>query len=85
MGTRTILGINALTCLVAVGVTAAPANAQSTAAGGFMDSATSAGLRAQLSAGEIQTFLPERGTFRFPSPYFTQGVQIGRASCRERV
>src|SRR5262249_56547322 len=45
-----------------------------------MDSATSAGLRAQLSAGEIQTFLPDRGTFRFPSPYFTQGVRVTNAS-----
>ena len=29
--------------------------------------------QSQLSAGEIQTFLPDRGTFRFPSPYFYPG------------
>ena len=80
MGTRKILGINALVCVVSVGVTVAPADAQTTALGGFMDSATSAGLRAQFSAGEIQTFLPDRGTFRFPSPYFTQGVRVTNAS-----
>ena len=77
--TRKILGINALVCLVAVGFTVSSADAQ-TATGGFMDSATSAGLRAQFSAGEIQTFLPDRGTFTFPSPYFTQGVRVTNAS-----
>jgi hypothetical protein len=79
LGTRKILGINALVCLVAVGFTVSSADAQ-TATGGFMDSATSAGLRAQFSAGEIQTFLPDRGTFTFPSPYFTQGVRVTNAS-----
>ena len=67
-------------CLIAVGFTVASADAQTTAPGGFMDSATSAGLRAQFSAGEIQTFLPRWGTFRFPSPYFTQGVRVTNAS-----
>ena len=80
METRKILGINALVCLFAVGFAVASADAQATAPEGFMDSATSAGLRSQLSAGEIQTFLPDRGTFRFPSPYFTQGVRVTNAS-----
>ena len=75
LGTRKILGINALVCLLAV----SSADAQ-TAPEGFMDSATSAGLRAPFSAGEIQTFLPDRGSFRFPSPYFTQGVRVTNAS-----
>ena len=75
MESRKILGINALVCLVAIGFTVSSAEAQ-TAPGGFMDSATSAGLRAQFSAGEIQTFLPDRGSFRFPSPYFTQGCLL---------
>ena len=80
METRKILGINALVWLVAIGFTVAPADAQRLRPGGFMDSATSAGLRAQFSAGEIQTFLPDRGTFTFPSPYFTQGVRVTNAS-----
>jgi hypothetical protein len=43
--------------------------ASAQAPGGFMDSATGNGLRPRLSSGEIQSFLPQRGTFTFPSPY----------------
>ena len=57
-----------------------PAHAQSQAQGGFMDSATSNGLRPRLSAGEIQTFLPQRGTFTFPAPYQTTGIRLTNAS-----
>jgi hypothetical protein len=56
------------------------AHAQSQAPGGFIDSATSAGLRPRLSAGEIQTFLPQRGSFTFPTPYGTAGVRLTNAS-----
>ncbi|HYB97424.1 MAG TPA: hypothetical protein VEC39_20800, partial [Vicinamibacterales bacterium] len=55
---------------------AASAAAQSTATGGFLDSATSAGLRPLISAGESRTFLPERGPFTFPSPYNTSGIRL---------
>ncbi|HEY6360383.1 MAG TPA: hypothetical protein VIX63_04725 [Vicinamibacterales bacterium] len=55
----------------------APAYAQ--ASGGFMESATGNGLRARLSAGEIQTFLPQRGRFTFPSPYQTTGIRLTNA------
>ena len=44
--------------------------------GGFVDSATSAGLRPGISAGQSQTFLPERGPFRFPAPYDTTGIRL---------
>src|SRR5437870_1770046 len=54
--------------------------AQSKPAGGFIDSSTGAGLRPKLSAGEIQAFLPQRGTFTFPSPYSTTGIRITNAS-----
>jgi hypothetical protein len=48
--------------------------------GGFMDSATGGGLRSKLSAGEMKTFLPDRGRFTFPSPYNTQGARITNGS-----
>jgi hypothetical protein len=43
---------------------------------GIVDSATSAGLRPTLSAGQTQTFLPTRGAFTFPSPYGTTGFRL---------
>ena len=58
-----------------VGVT--PAFAQ--ASGAFTESATGNGLRARMSAGEIQSFLPQRGKFTFPSPYSTTGVRLTNA------
>ena len=48
--------------------------------GGFVDSATSVGLRPTLSAAEIRVFLPDRGRFTFPSPYSTTGVRLSNAS-----
>ena len=51
-------------------------HAQAQATGGFMDSATSNALRPRLSAGEIQSFLPQRGTFTFPSPYGSTGIRL---------
>jgi len=55
--------------------------AQSTTApGGFLESATGVGLRPTLSAAEINTFLPARGTFTFPSPYRTTGVRLSNAN-----
>jgi hypothetical protein len=45
-----------------------------------MDSSTGAGLRPKLSSGEIQTFMPQRGVFTFPSPYSTTGIRLTNAS-----
>jgi hypothetical protein len=50
------------------------------APGGFIDPATGNGLRQRLSAGQIQTFLPERGAFTFPAPYATIGVRLTNGS-----
>jgi hypothetical protein len=78
-GTRRILS-----CLcAAVVVLCASQNivqAQSRATGGFIDSSTAAGLRPKLSAGEIAAFMPQRGTFSFPSPYSTTGIRLTNAS-----
>jgi hypothetical protein len=43
---------------------------------GFVDSATSAGLRPAVSAAEARSFLPSRGAFTFPSPYNTTGFRL---------
>jgi hypothetical protein len=51
-----------------------------TASGGFVESATAAGLRPTLSAAEIRAFLPSRGMFTFPSPYATTGVRLSNAT-----
>ncbi len=48
--------------------------------GGFVESATAAGLRPRMSAGEIQVFIPARGQFKFPAPYFTTGVRLTNSS-----
>ena len=53
---------------------------QAQAPGGLVDSATSAGMRPRLSAGEIKVFMPERGAFTFPAPYGTTGVRLTNAS-----
>lgn len=50
------------------------------APGGFTESATGNGLRPRLSAGEIQSFVPARGRFTFPSPYGTTGIRLTNAS-----
>jgi hypothetical protein len=78
LGTRRIVS---LLCAVAflVGASQNMAWAQSKAAGGFIDSSTGNGLRSKLSAGEIQAFLPQRGTFTFPSPYSTTGIRLTNA------
>jgi hypothetical protein len=51
-------------------------NSSAAEAQGFVDSATSAGLRPAISAGQARTFLPARGPFTFPSPYNTQGFRL---------
>jgi hypothetical protein len=73
-----VLSAVILAMLPALG--AGVAQAQSQATGGFVDSATGAGLRPRLSAGQIQSFMPQRGTFTFPAPYGTTGVRLTNAS-----
>ena len=64
----------------AVLFTASLASAQSTDTGGFVDSATSAGLRPAMSAGQSQAILPTRGQFTFPSPYDTTAFRLTTGS-----
>jgi hypothetical protein len=75
LGTRRIFSILCAAVFV-VGASQNIVWAQSKAAGGFIDSSTGAGLRPQLSAGEIAAFMPPRGAFTFPSPYSTTGVRL---------
>jgi hypothetical protein len=76
-----LVGLSALVAAILAHVSGQVLHGQELAAtGGFMDSATSVGLRPRLSAGEIQTFLPARGIFTFPSPYSTLGVRLTNSS-----
>jgi hypothetical protein len=59
---------------------AGAAVAQGTAPGGFVESATSGGLRPRFSSGQVQNFLPDRGKFTFPAPYGTTGVRLTNGS-----
>lgn len=76
LGTHRIVSL-AAAALVVIGASQTNVWAQS---GGFLDSSTAAGLRPKLSSGEIQTFMPQRGTFTFPSPYSTQGIRLTNGS-----
>jgi hypothetical protein len=79
--TRVFVGTTALACAVVAGFSGVSLHAQNVQApGGFMESATSAGLRLKLLPAEIQTFLPSRGAFMFPKPYSTQAVRVTNAS-----
>ena len=84
LGTRRIISVLCWFAFVFATIsmteTIASAQMQLKPSGGFLDSATGAGLRPMLSAGEIQAFLPQRGTFTFPSPYSTTGVRLTNAS-----
>jgi hypothetical protein len=67
-----------VTAILFVIVAANPLRAQ--APGGFVVSAGDSGVRAPVTAGEAQAFLPQRGVFTFPAPYGTQGIRITNAS-----
>ena len=76
LGNRRILSsLCAVACVVVASQNTAWAQS-----GGFVDSSTGAGLRPKLSTGEIQTFMPQRGVFTFPSPYSTTGIRLTNAS-----
>ena len=68
-----------LSRLLFVVVAASPLRAQ-TAPGGFFVSAGDTGVRAPVTGGAAQAFLPQRGVFTFPAPYGTQGIRITNAS-----
>ena len=68
----------ALAILLVIGAST-PLRAQ-TAPGGFLASASDAGVRAPITAAAAQGFLPQRGVFSFPAPYLTQGIRITNAS-----
>jgi hypothetical protein len=59
---------------------ASPLRAQTSAPGGFMATASDNGLRAPVTNGQAQAFVPQRGVFTFPAPYGTQGIRITNAS-----
>ena len=63
-------------CLSALSAAAVVITSSVAEAQGFVDSATSAGLRSSVSAGQAQAFLPQRGPFTFPSPYNTSGFRL---------
>lgn len=76
-----VIGLSAFVTTIVVHTSGQAVLGQgTTATGGFSDSATSVGLRPSLSAAEMQTFLPTRGAFTFPSPYSTQGVRLTNSS-----
>src|SRR5690348_12761552 len=50
------------------------------APGGFVESDASLSVRPLLTPSEIQSFLPARGRFTFPAPYFTEGTRLTNAS-----
>ena len=81
VGTRRIISVLCWLAfaLATISTTEGVVWAQTQPSGGLLDSATSNGFRPMLSAGEIQTFLPQRGTFTFPSPYSTTGVRLTNA------
>ena len=80
LGTRRFIVVFSFALFIAIisNLTGGVLHAQ--VSGGFMDSATSNALRPKLSAGEIQSFLPQRGTFTFPSPYGTTGIRLTNGS-----
>lgn len=81
VGTRRIISVLCWFAFVlaTISTTESVALAQAQPSGGLLDSATGNGLRPKLSAGEIQAFLPQRGTFTFPSPYSTTGIRLTNA------
>src|SRR5882724_10656285 len=47
--------------------------------GGFLEQDSSSTVRPLLTPMQIQSFLPARGPFTFPSPYGTRGIRITNA------
>lgn len=54
--------------------------AQPFPAGGVLENPGKAVARAALGRHQVNGFVPDRGLFRFPAPYNTQGVRITNAS-----
>jgi hypothetical protein len=55
-------------------------HAQPSTVGGLLEHPGSAVARAAIAKNQINNFVPDRGTFRFPAPYNTQGVRLTNAS-----
>jgi hypothetical protein len=62
----------------ALAIMASSVNAQTQ--GGFIEDSTTAVARSALTQSQINSFMPDRGSFTFPSPYDTQGVRLTNAS-----
>src|SRR2546428_533707 len=71
-----LIGLTAL----AVSLFSSHIDAQSPAPGGFVERAADTDVRPMLTPAQIQSRLPERGLFTFPSPYLPQAVRITNAS-----
>jgi hypothetical protein len=48
--------------------------------GGFLEKAYSTNVRPKLTPTQIQSMLPQRGPFTFPTPYLTQGIRLTNSS-----
>lgn len=70
-----------LTACISLIISAMPSLATaSPAAGGFLESAGEALVRPILNNNTLQSLIPERGLFTFPSPYNTQAVRLTNSS-----
>jgi hypothetical protein len=78
-GRYVVVALSIVVALVVLG-SSNNLHGQASLPGGFIDSATSVGLRPRFSAAEIRAWLPERGAFTFPAPYSTRGVRLTNAS-----
>ncbi|MEX0739686.1 MAG: hypothetical protein WD071_10125 [Pseudohongiella sp.] len=56
------------------------AEAQPFSSGGILENPGSAVARAAVGKHQINGFVPDRGAFRFPAPYNTQGFRLTNAS-----
>ncbi|MDO9318384.1 MAG: fibronectin type III domain-containing protein [Gammaproteobacteria bacterium] len=61
-------------------VSSATSLASAQVAGGFLETPDTAIARPALSTSQIQSFLPQRGAFKFPAPYNTDAVRLTNAT-----
>jgi hypothetical protein len=66
--------------VIALAIVAGGAGSASAQTGGFIASATDNGLRAPVTNGQTEAFLPARGRFTFPAPYNTTGIRLTNES-----
>jgi len=70
----------AVICSLLLALVAVPAQAATVFPGGFLEKDTSGDVRPSYTSSQIQSFVPSRGAFTFPSPYNTQAVRLTNAS-----